>query len=370
MKINGNSMRNSRRPAAVILLLAAALGSCSKEPAEPFAPETYIGFGLPAVSMSGPEISDMDTRGTIYNAFPDGESFGVLGYLKSNDANAAANWATKYLLLRPDVFDRRVVTYQDGACSYAGLEPWRDERSETANLYTFFAYYPSDAFTIESSNADGAGAPLLTYTMPFSGNNLSLDSHTAVDAMVAVKYDHTKVMGNVDFTFSHLMTAIRFKVNNYDGSTPLRINSISLAGNFYRSTTLDYTPVAQSNNLKRTTSGTYNGTYSVYNDSNNPFTVAAGTSLFVGEGEGSIILLLPGIDSGNSSVRGLGPDVSFSCEYIFMNDFAQNGGGSLDYSFEPGTLYTINLNFIGDSFTINITSDNWENGSDNDIIIQ
>lgn len=354
-------------------IMATTFMSCSnEEPVEHFNPETYIGFHLPAVSMSGPEISEMGTRGIKYDAFPKGGTFGVLGYLKSNDNDAISDWSTKYQFLSPDIFNKKPVTYNEsGMCSYTGLVRWAEEKGQTANLYTFFAYYPNEGnFNIAYSGGD-RGAPKFTYTMPFSGTGLTLNNDAAVDAMMAVKYNHTKAMGNVDFTFGHLMTAIRFKVNNYDDDTPVKINTISLSGDFYRSTTLDYTPVAGANHLSRTTNtnDTYNGTYTFYDNSAEPLEVVAGTSTFVGDGSGTIVLLLPGIDDTNT-VTGLGNSVSFSCNYKFMNEFDQTGGSDLNYPFEPGTLYTINLNFIGDSFTINITSEKWDDGSNNDIIIQ
>ena len=364
MKRKIHIMRKTCKLAAGAALL---LLSCSKEPAEIFAPETHIGFSRPAVSMSGPEISEMHTRGTLYDNFPEGGSFGVLGYLKSNDNDAASDWTTKYQFVAPDIFYQKEVKYSNGGCTYSGLQAWD---ANTAGRYTFFAYYPYNGNFAVSPNT--AGAPSFTWTMPFEGGDTgtsrSLDA--AVDAMVAVRYNHTKARGNVDFTFSHLMTAIRFKINNFDDDTPVRINKITLSGAFYRTTTLDYTPVAGANHVTRTTSGSYNGTYTIF-DNAEPFTVESGQSFFVTDAAGTvpILLLLPGVDDTNPAITGLGTGVSFSCDYSFINE-GQRGGNALDYAFEPGTLYTVNLNFIGDSFTIYITSDNWENGSDNGIVIQ
>lgn len=389
-------MRKFNKPLLIVFAIVTC-SSCSQDEPADIHPDSsaYIVFNTPAINMGGVEITDMtraETRATLQNELTDGSSFGVLGYCvpkevgNNNDNYQAADqlWATKYETSVPDVFNNngtfvREVSYTNNACKYSNLVPWYTTEGNASYRYTFFAYYPytSSRFSVLSpTSITGKGAPKLKYTMPFtsSSDQTSLDVNAAEDAMVAVTYNHLKSNGNVNLNFGHLLTGLRFRANNYDDNETLTITHLSIKGTFYRSIELDFTPTGNPNKVNTMTqkvddNDTYAGTYTLYNNSAG-ITIQNGTSksLYIGEGEeGTSLMLIPKVD-GDGKITKTGLEVTVG--YKFRG--VEESGKTLTLDaiegniFEQGTHYTMNLNFIGDSFTISFTSnDRWENGTNN-----
>lgn len=401
-----------------LAILISFFSSCKNEDSELeiFDPSIHIGFNPPAVSISAPEVSDMNTKSVVYTkSLPVGAEFGVLGYCSSNAQNPTANWTTKYQFLSPNVFNEspQKVTFDGGSCVYDNLKYWIDNNANRPEgaLHTFFAYYPFSSnneggFSIGSIEIDNSGnktfstdkkegAPALKYKVPRKIENEILSNDAAEDAMISAVYDHQKVSGNIGFNFSHLMTAIRFKVNNYDDDTPVIIEELKLNGTFYGSVILDYTPIKDDylnktqENLEILTDpdDTYTGTFNILNNIGT-FTTDGGYSKIIGDGtnpDGVTLLLLPYINGNKTSeeddkIGTLGTGLGLNCKYEFQNGILEGGEKRVEAfntTFKPGCRYTINLNFIGDSFTLNITTenlwsvdDNWNDGGNNNIQIQ
>lgn len=110
--------------------------------------------------------------------------------------------------------------------------------------YSFIAHYPADdgwSMNKKSDATGDMGVPELTFTMPLSGNNIDVPlSHESVkDAMYATMFDHRKTAGRVGLRFEHLLSAFRFKVNNYTAFRP-KITKVVLKGSFFKGATLKF----------------------------------------------------------------------------------------------------------------------------------
>ena len=128
----------------------------------------------------------------------------------------------------------------------------------------------------------------------------------------------------------------------------------------------------------------YSGTFHFIKETDTAdFTVAPNSAAIVGatpdNSQGTTLLLLPKLDAqaggATSAVPYLGTDKSITITYSYSGQpqkTAQIKNFSLGRIPEQGTCYTINLNFIGNQLLLMFTADDieyWENGSDNDIII-
>ena len=372
--------------------------------------QDYIGFSIPAVAV------ETATKATTIDALPQGEQFGVLGYCvpyrvgttELDYGGGDSYWATKHGHCSPSVFYNQAVTVSDGYCNYTPLKHWYGEGTgldgESINnagmdaedyRYTFFAYYPYRAtdpvFSIDApGDASTAGAPKFTFTMPQSGTALTdeLDYTATPDAMFAVLYNRQKSQGSLDFAFSHMLTALGFEVNNFS-EYELQIHSIRLSGRFFKQITLDF---SQSNDgtLDKDNYGFpaqyYTGYYNLYDDNNgaSPLVLAAPADVEerttsgllprnAQTGVGEHIMLISG------SAPYFGPDgpdssgntqVQISIEYTFNEQPGSfSTGRPSTFTPTPGTKYTAQLNFVGDTFVLQFVVDNneqWENGETDD----
>ena len=195
-----------------------ALAACSRtEDVLPARVEDYIRFGMPGM--------EVEAKSTLVNSeLPEGSQFGVLGYCLAqtapddttlNSSSGSVSWDTKKELCRPHLFHNVPVTYSDGECTYAPLQPW----DSAANYqYTFFAYYPygnsyngtDTCFTVESGQGD-LGSPSVKFSMPFNGGDTltPLDDSRVPDAMVAMAEDVTRgTNGMVELNFRHILTGL------------------------------------------------------------------------------------------------------------------------------------------------------------------
>ena len=402
-------------PALTVVLLTG-LSSCQQQRPSS-APEGAITFGSPSVYISG------NTRSTLISGeLGDGASFGVYGYCLSNrvgttglgnlDPNSGAtSWSGKESMCPPSVFFNQEVTVGADGCDYhySGTDNgsnqyrswYRDGRGLDGNMnegiqdadrfrYSFFAYYPYNDDTYDGAGFDvitpgereDFGAPYFRFTMPFSGGDVSntkLDHMKTPDAMLAVLYNRYSSEGNLQFTFSHLLTALGVEVNNFSDHR-LTVHSITLSGTFYRTIYVDLS----GQNVKFTSPAydVYKGYYVLLDESDYPD--AEGVVLEPVEDEFSAtswnigpedyLLLISGDGGSRGNYLGPNPDdlhmnISYSFDDGGKNPRVASFTRPTSFTPQPGTRYTAQLNFVGDEFVLLFAVDNngeWWLGNEND----
>ena len=370
---------------------------------------TYIRIASPTISV------ESESRSTTLNELPVGASFGVLGYCvpymvgtSTPQYNAGSSlWSTKYNQCPTDVFYNEEIKIADGYCTYDNPKLWysvgldvngnsNDGITNVDNYrYSFFAYYPySDQnssekiFTINAPESNTSkGAPRFTFTMPHSGTTVDtpLDHTKTPDAMFGVLYNRTKSQGSLSFTFSHMLTALGFVVNNFSDYV-LQINKVTFSGKFYRQISLDF---SQTGRLSYSFPDKYyTGTYTLFDKSMNndqpmilnPPTdgndrTTSGLLPKGADGNGEYMMLISGKEPYFGPETG---NIDNNSEIVHVSiDYVFNGVSGLFHSArpstfvpQPGTRYTAQLNFVGNAFVLQfVVSDNekWEDGgSDND----
>lgn len=384
------------RISTVMVIGLLSLSACQQE--EFTLPDFDAGerilFATPSLTV--------ETRGTgeLKDALTAGDEFGVFGYCipyqvgsssKLDYNGAASPWSTKRNYCSPSVFYKQKVIVGSNGCIYdrnGGTENdpkyWYRDGFETDGTtsnpsitnadeyqYSFFAYYPYDDeyWTVDApGDASEAGAPKVTFTMPQAGGtdfSTALEQSLTPDAMLAVLYNRMKGDGNLKFNFSHVLTGLRFMVNNYS-ERDLRIYAIKLQGKFFKKVTVDFTNtvVAYSFPTDR-----YIGTYTLYESTDGlrldaPAEGQAGTSsddylekeyLMLISGEGSYF----------------GENVQVVIDYRFGDAERKSQPISRPGTFTPvpGVKYTAQLNFVGGAFVLQFIVDNneqWEDGEADD----
>lgn len=382
---------NTKRLTGWTALLAIGLAALSCEKEEGVNPAAdasqRILFGVPTLSV--------ETRSTFKNALSAGDAFGVLGYCVPyvvgtgtfDYASGSNPWTLKKAQCWPEVFyGQRVVVGTDG-CTYDrnggdANDPkyWYRDGYDTNNnangavveadsyRYSFIAWYPFEgAFTIVAPvvTNDGQinGAPVMTFTMPQTGSDLSarLDHATTPDAMVAVLYDRTRADGMLHFTFSHVLTGLGFAVNNVS-ERDLTVHSLTLSGSFYKDVTIDL----RGNSVAFSFSGNrYTGYYPLLeSDLALPAPAEGETATSSGVVGGEHLLLISGTGSS------FGENVTVNIDYTFGGERKQQSiprPGT--FTPRPGVKYTAQLNFVGDTFVLQFVVDNseqWEDGEADD----
>lgn len=410
-------MQNKWRAMLLCSIMFAACGDDFSDEVRNIDHTKYICFGTPAVSMEGVDMlrSEPTTRSTLINdALPEGSSFGVMGYcvpytlstsggdisvLNTPDYSAAgAKWDSKKSLVYPDVFNNQEVTYENGVCRYTSVKPWYTQQQvNNSNIrpenfhYSFFAYYPYNAnLQVDTDGSDywsdrTWGAPRITFTMPWNNGGLTiLRSHSDIpDIMLATQYDFQKAQGSVPFRFYHLLTALRFRINNYDDTKTLTIHSLTFRGRFYRSVTVDFAENPPVQKVAALNENSYSGTFTIVSR-DNPEVCTAGTSKLMGatgdNPDGTTLLLLPNPDANPNAETNpsfyLGDQKSVTITYSFDGEVEQQQTiANINLAYKPmqSTRYTVNLNFMGGKFVLMCQPDNnehWEGDNENDIIIQ
>lgn len=404
--------------ACILFALAGCilLPSCRHDLSEGTKPDPsqYICFGRPVVSFDPVDVSQRSKTGlfsVLHNALPDGASFGVvaccvpfsiIGSSVSSTpdyASGSSDWENKKQLVHADVFYKQEVIYNKGLCSYRNLKRWylpEDVPGTSLDFdrfrYSFFAYYPfGERFSVDPGSADALGTPKITFTMPFAKastntNTAAIDHNLIPDAMVAARYDLEKASGNVTLTFYHMLTGLRFRVNNYDETRDLTIHSLTFSGQFYRSLTLDFD---SANHMAQKAAplneDCYRGTFTIVSERDPLATrqCIRGSSKLMGESDGDggvTVLLLPDVnatpnDATNPSYY-LGNDKTITITYSFDGEETKTQTiPDIKLAYKPvqSTRYTANLNFAGDRFALVFVADNnehWEGEDENDLIIQ
>ena len=371
-----------------MVLMAATGAACSGEVASlvPEVSDEMIRFGMPAM-----EVELQETKSTLVEEnFPEGGVFGVLGYCLAqmgpdnatlSITSGSVDWDTKKVLCPPHLFYNTPVTYANGICEYEGEPvPWYEPADYQYTFYAFYPYgdtYMNTRYFIETSSKDQLGAPSVKFSLPFAGTSKEdiLDDALVPDAMVAMAEDVTRGMdGMVELRFYHLLTGLNFQVNNYnedpddaESGENLTIHSLKLKGTFYKSVKMDFDKGWEFPNE------TFSGTYVLVNED---IEIPHHTS--VEQIGGKTLLLVSGQNKEGGTTGYLGPDVGVEIEYTFVE---QGENGELvrkkqfierPDNFLPvgGTVYTAQLNFIGEAFVLNIIVDNdskWEDGGDSNI---
>lgn len=138
-----------------VAILLAALTACQK--AEYTAPATLsdepIRFGAPGIALDGELLSR--AAGPV-NEFPEGGSFGVLGYclaMKGDNTDLDYStgpdpWNSKAPRSTPHLFHKTEVAYNGSACYYTGTQQRWYERQDY--LYSFLPTIPTAATTSPS----------------------------------------------------------------------------------------------------------------------------------------------------------------------------------------------------------------------------
>lgn len=374
----------------------ALLTGCSADGNEPPMPEPdptqSIVFGQATASggIDAQKQASTPSRSTLLNALPEGAQARVYGYcvplsvsLNADPASATLPWVQKANYSVPDVFPGSntsegnivgtTLTVNNGRLKYDGSpKPWLTGSNLDADAanYTFISHYPATGAFTYSRHAVAAnsrtGAPRFTFTMPAA----AATDHTAIpDAMVAAKFDHQKSDGQVHFTYRHILTALRFQINNYSAEE-LKLTSIRLEGDFFN--TADFT-FNTGEIVQSTAATTFHGNWDL--SPTGGMTVASNSGRPLGDGtRGTSVMLLPDpaiTPSAGNDTDCLGSNKKLHVTYsIGTTQYTQELDVKLLFKPAGGTSYALNLNFVGNEFVIFFQpTDLWENGSDNGIVI-
>lgn len=374
----------------------ALLTGCAADGNEPPMPEPdptqSIVFGQAAASggIDSQKQASTPSRSTLLNALPEGAQARVYGYcvplsvsLNADPASATLPWVQKANYSVPDVFPGSdtsegniagtTLTVNNGRLKYDGTpKPWLTGGNLDADAanYTFISHYPATGAFTYSRHAVAAnsrtGAPRFTFTMPAA----AATDHTAIpDAMVAAKFDHQKSDGQVHFTYRHILTALRFQINNYSAEE-LTLTSIRLEGDFFNSAAFTF----NTGEIVQTTAATtFHGNWDL--SPTGGMTVASNSGRPLGDDtRGTSVMLLPDpaiTPSAGNNTDCLGSNKKLHVRYsIGAAQYTQDLDVKLLFKPAGGTSYALNLNFVGNEFVIFFQpTDLWENGSDNGIVI-
>lgn len=359
------------------------------------------------IQFAVPSLSVAEVRSTSKNVLAEGDIFGVLGYCVpyvvgsiNMDYNAGTSeWSVKKSQSFADVFNCQPVKIVNGGGQYnmgGGTDSnnpkfWYSdgkgldgkENSNVVNAenyhYSFMGYYPysfkerNDYFSVSypsNLNSKPYGPPIITFTMPQSGENSGaidtnpLDHTLTPDAMLGVIYNHTKADGNLRFNFSHMLTALGFEINNYS-DYKLTIHAVKLRGKFFKQISVNF----NNNPIEFSFPDTrYTGYYQLLEDELSLNPVEGEPVRSSGLLGGEHLLLI----SGENDY--FGEDVEVVVDYTFEDGltperrtFTQARPGT--FVPKPGVKYTAQLNFVGDTFVLQFVVDNnesWEDGEADD----
>ena len=389
------------------ILLAAALLAISCKQEQP-----TIDFSKLPVHYGYMQFStDVASRSHLAESMR-GKDFGVIGFKYSE----TSNWGTSKSTATPGdwFYNVKVGCNSDGICSYVEPKQWED------NNYAFFAYHPYNGAGITLSGTDKVNTPTLTYEYAWNSNsgtiNLCDTNSPVFDLMTAEAIDaNGKGSGRVDLEFKHRLFAFEVLVNNYnenvweykvdekgdfildeDGNKIIKTdadgNNIIAEGGSARQgiTNLTLTleglthskmviPMSmQEGEADPECKGTAPGkcTFKISDDTllipafNETFEqtfngeteeVGAGVATSIskyGSKNGGYLFLIP--------QEGTSTGITGTLDWVELKYFQQDGGEVANtfestIDFEPGILYQIHINFVGNGITIAlIAAGNWD----------
>lgn len=346
-----------------------------------------------------------------YGSFREDDQVGVLGYCKATNQgrdNSGSSWEAKKDFCKPEVFYNEPLTYTDkglweykwtGSGNINGLRPWYEPGVDDNGLdytYSFFAYYPyaengtinGGKGTITLSGSTATGDPHITYTMPFSSNDVgtTLDWTKVPDLMLAYTTDHGKADGTVKLDFRHLFCAFEFKVNNYT-TEDVTISALTVSGSqFYRSVKVNGRETGYDVGTDR-----YSGTFDVLSTytGNQGFTCPAGKKITDTEGqvvgitpatvsittdgtataEGDPVALLFIPDANGKLTENNHEDLTLN---ITVDGIVQSRAMILtEATFKAGVRSVFNINIVGNDIYLQLESDgSWDDGGDSNITFE
>ena len=350
------------------ILLAAVLLSVSCEQEPP-----TVDFGKLPVHYGYMQFSTgvSNTRAHLAESMR-GRDFGVIGFKFS----PTSNWDSSKSTNAPGdwFFNQEVTCGSDGVCTYTPIKQWEN------NNYAFFAYHPYNGAGITLSKSDKVNTPTLEYTYGWlnkTGNISLYDSNSpSFDLMTAEAIDvNGSGSGRVDLEFKHRLFAFEVLANNYnensEGKTDARQEITNL--------TLTLENLAHSEMViplsmmegeadpvyDHKTPGTR--TFKINDDtiiipafnetiehSFNGETEVCGAGVATsiskyGSTNGGYLFLIPQ----EGSKDGIKGTLNWTELKYFQGDEneVQNEFTST-IDFEPGVLYQIHINFVGDGITI------------------
>lgn len=383
------------------MVFGAVLASCTdtNSPSPFDNPTRYISFGMPEINYDatvGDFAEGPISRSVLAESI---EEFTVWGFCvpqgldnKPNEASATKPWVDKscFFSVGADLANlngeggKKVIlngistTYNGGV-----LTEWNKNTSALSSFIGVAGDVECKmAVADNSTDVAKRHGPRLTVTLKTSGSSLTdpLDYTKQPDAMVAATFDRESSDGLVKLSFFHFMTGIRFKFNNFT-EEKLVINEVTYAGNFFKEAVFDLTddtPV-----MSVSTDNTYSGKFTLLSE---PQTIDGESSDYVqtpsaymGGDESSVTLLLlpnPAGTTADDKEYTLGTEKEITIKYTVGNGPERTftlQNLLLNYKPLPNTLHTANFNFVGDKFVVMFQADdkrNWENGSDNKVIIK
>lgn len=384
------------RPWTLALLLGAAAACAHDEQVGPDGADRGLPllFGTPVVTLD----AEAATRAPL-DAFPENRSFGVLGYCLADDesqdgwqANPVSGpygWEVKRSRCAPHLFYRTAVRYDGATCDYrnGGSERLREWYDDPSYLYTFFAYYPHESeqagFSVVPAWNDDLtkmmGSPTLRFDMPWNGGaETDLRQMEQIpDAMVASAVDVMRTTGRVGLEFSHMLTGLNFEVRNYNSEHDVTIHSLRLTGTFHRS--FEWQPGVS---FSYPAGSTFSGCFEYFDsaDAGAPLTVPrveTSTGTVSGRQIGSTLLLISNTQLSTDDPMAYFGNVALEISYSFV-ETGSDGTPTVKtvrrnrpatFMPQPGTIYTAQLNFIGDAFVLQFEPDpnQWESVYENQI---
>ena len=395
------------RDMMVVIGCVAGMVACQREEIIPqYNTGERILFGVPMLTV------ESGSRSMLKDALKAGDEFGVMGYCvpytvgtdNLNYDEATSNWETKKSMCAPVVFDKQKVSIGASGCVYVRSngtgtnDPkwWYKEGrglDGESNLnvkadadgyqYAFFAYYPyEEAFTVSLAAEDKTtggdnpqplkdrGAPIFQFDMPFEGGDVATSLTKDVpDAMLAAVYAHQSGDGNVRFNFSHLLTGLTFDVHNFSDDKVLKVYSIELVGEFWRSIKVD---LSGRSPVITFPEETYKGVYEIFRDDIGKDIPVSVDGTDVEPITDKFLLLVPGPDETkgylgpNSSNNGVKVRIHYEFDGAERTEEIPRPGTFIPRS---GTKYTAQLNFVGDAFVLQFVVDNdeqWKDGEADD----
>ena len=207
-------------PIFLLATVVTALVGCSRD----VVPDNEVVIPLDPNKKYIHFDADANTRGALISGNMLEDDFQVLGY------QYRGNWETASVLATPNVFDSmpELVEYDAGLYSYEDIQPW------SVNMYSFFAYSPSNSNNIKLfDNGKATGEPYIIYNFPQDS-----DPTLHIDVMTA-DYIDTNVASSpsVQMHFKHRLCAVDVGARNYytfdhdnDTSTPDKAVTIELTG--------------------------------------------------------------------------------------------------------------------------------------------
>lgn len=180
--------------------------------------------------------------------------------------------------------------------------------------------------------------------------------------MVAASTDVTRGDGHVDLRFYHLLTCLNFKVSNHNETNAVVVRGLRLKGTFYRSIEID-----MAGDEVRYPADAYSGTFVFLDGAREEDDVNVTYGSPAEKIGGKSLMLVP-----NPTASPYLGEAGIYIDYTFMGTEHTDKyiGDVANFLPMSGTIYTVELNFIGDAFVISFVVDNnqtWENGGDSDL---